>query len=111
MYLNFFRYGGEGCAELRLESLQSGSCDGGFRSSRESIADVFKRSSRFRELLRLPKRLREQQREARTLLDLRLSRQYLDGALGPAGLKEGLSQQRERVIPQRTLWIARGEAL
>ena len=96
---------------MRLEPLQGSSGNRAFGSCRESIVDVFKRFSRFRELLRLPKRLCEQQREARTLLDLRLSRQYLGGALGPAGLKEGLSQQRERLIPQRALWIARGEAL
>ena len=64
-----------------------------------------------REPLRLSIRLCEQQHEARTLLDLRLSRQDLDCALGLAGLKEGLSQQRKRVIPQRALWIARGETL
>src|SRR5207249_6488803 len=68
---------------------------GGFGSCRESMVHVSKGFGGLREPLRLSIRLCEQQHEARTLLDLRLSRQDLDCALGLAGLKEGLSQQRK----------------
>src|SRR5947199_10877621 len=99
MYLNFFRYGGEACAELRLEPLQGSSRDGGFGSCRESMVHVSKGFGGLREPLRLSIRLFEQHHEARTLLDLRLNPQYLDCALGLAGFKEGRDQQRKRGIP------------